>query len=413
MLDERDLRLLDDLLSRSPLAIVAWDEQGRIAFWSARAADAFGVGSASVVGKRAADLAFVEPADRDGLQIMLDRVAALEEHGSFAHVCRIARADGVARTYRWTTFAIRSLGAYRALSYAEDLTETLDAQDALVESEERFRSLFEYNPDIVMIFGPSGHVLDVNRAITRIGAATREQIIGMHFSDFLDEEDVPRHREFLERALAGETLLYRARVRSLAGREMDVSITTVPVYREGKIEAAYSIIRDETDQRLALARIREQEHDLSDSEARLRSLFEHNPDGVVAISREGIILDINEASLRIGQYPREAVVGLHYSGLILEHERERVAAAFARALAGVTASTAVEGRHADGAVLELHATLIPQYARGEHIGVYAIMQDVTERRAAERRAEMQSLRIRNLYFIAASGDYPDVRMRAS
>jgi diguanylate cyclase (GGDEF)-like protein/PAS domain S-box-containing protein len=413
VLDERDLHFLDDMLSRSPLAIVAWDAQERIAFWSTRAADAFGVDAAAVAGKRALDLDFIGAEEREGLQRVLSSIVATTEQGSLTHVCTVARPDGSVRTFRWTTFPIRTHGTYRALSYAEDLTETLAAQDALVESEERFRCLFESNPDLVMIFGRSGHVLDVNQAVTRVGPATREQVIGLHFSSFLDEDDVPRHQEFLERALDGETLSYRARVRSLAGRELDVSITTVPVYRDGKIDAAYSIVRDETDQRAALARIREQEHDLSDSEARLRSLFEHNPDGVAAISRDGIIFDINDAALRIGNYPRDAVVGVHYADLVAGHERDRLAAAFSRALTGIPSSTSVEARHADGALLELHVTMIPQYARGEHIGVYVVMQDVTERRAAERRAEMQSLRIRNLYFIAASGDYLDVRMRAS
>jgi diguanylate cyclase (GGDEF)-like protein/PAS domain S-box-containing protein len=407
MIDERDLRRLDDLLSRSPLAIVAWAADGRVAFWSERAAECFGLPAAEAVGKQPSDLAFMDPRDAARFERLFD---GPQTPGPHTELCT-AQRYGERRIFRWTSFDCGQ-SAYRMLSYAEDVTDMLAAQNALVESEERFRSLFELNPDIVMIFDVDGRVLDVNPAIARLGMR-REAVIGTHYTAFTVDGDLERHEAIHTRVLSGETVFYYSAVQTPDGRRLDVTITSVPLFRDGQIAGTYSIVRDETDQRKATARIEEQQRELSDTETRLRSLFAYNPDGVVAIDRDGLIVEVNDAALRIGAASREDVVGKHFIDSVAPADRERARTHFARALDGEPLTYAVQGLHADGHERDLQVTLVPQYARGEQVGVYAIVQDVTQRRNAERRAEMQSLRIRNLYFIAASGDYPDVRMRAS
>jgi diguanylate cyclase (GGDEF)-like protein/PAS domain S-box-containing protein len=399
MLGERDLRLLDELLSRSPLAIIAWDANYRVTYWSARAADMFGYAAAEVMGKTIDDFDLVAPEDKPIVRELQQRLDGVDNVRTLVNVNRNQRANGEVRTCRWTTFALQDSTTFHALSYAEDITESLAAQNALAESEERFRSLFEYNPDIVMIFDRDGRIIDVNEAAARIDPMAREQYIGLHFSAFVDADDVAKHDEYLHLALGGETLVHHARVRSLAGQPLEVLITTVPLRRDGEIVGAYSIIRDETEIRAA--------------EGALRSLFEHNPEGVISLNRKGEVIDANDAAVRMGGHVRDNVIGSHFDKFVPEHERARAGAAFMRALGGHPVSLNVESIAVDGTTIELEVTLIPQYKGGERVGVYGVLQDITERRAAERRAEMQSLRIRNLYFIAASGDYPDVRMRAS
>ncbi len=413
MLNERDLQLLNDLLSRSPLAVVAWDSDFRISFWSDRAETMFGYSAADVVGKTVANLSLVPAEDLEGVINVQRRIEQFDNIHSVVNVNRNIRADGEVRTCRWTIFAVQDDDQYHVLSYADDVTDAVEAQSAIAETEERFRALFEYNPDVTMIFSADGRIVDVNHAITRFGPVPREQIVGMHFSSFIEPEDVPKHELYLKRALAGETLFYTARVRTLEGRPLDVRITTVPVHRRGKIDGAFSIVRDETDQREAAARIAYQERELAESEARLRSLFEYNPDGVLAVSLERRITDVNAAALNLGNFPRSAVVGEDFHRFLPPGEHERVETLFQRALAGEPVGFTVQSFKIDGTPLELDTTLVPQYSAGNVVGVYVILQDVTERRAAERHAAMQSERIRNLYFISTSGDYPDVRMNAS
>lgn len=399
MLDERELKLLDEFLASSPIAVIAWDEDLRISFWSRRAQLMFGYTSAQVVGKLVEDFDFVPHEDLSQVRETQDRLKEIERGGASINVNRNYRADGSLRTCRWTTFSVQEHAKYRILSYVEDITDTVVVQSALAESEERFRSLFELNPDVILVFSPDGKVIDANKSVQRFSGAPPERVIGMHFSTFLHPDDVALHQKYLERAMQGETLVYTARALTLNGRQLEVAITTVPVYRDGKISAVFSIIRDETE--------------LQDSEARLRSLFENNPDGVVAIDREGTILAANAATFRIGNFPAEAVIGARFDAFLPEHEKPRGEEAVRRAFSGEVARLEIDSFRIDGSRVELSVVLIPQYAAGEIVGVYAMIQDITERRSAEREAEMQAQRMRNLYFIAASGDYPDVRMHAS
>ena len=397
MLGERDLRLLDDLLLRSPLAVIAWDADYRVTYWSARAADMFGFVADDVLGKTIDEFDFVDPDDKPIVHEVQQRLDGLDGIRTLVSVNRNHRSNGEVRTCRWTTFAVQDSSTYHALSYAEDITDSLAAQNALAESEERFRSLFDYNPDIVSIIDRNGFFIDVNDSVRRF--APPEALIGLHYSVFLDPQDVPKHEEYLQRSLAGETHFYYSRVRTLEGAPLDVSVTSFPMYRDGNIEGIYTITRDETEQRAAASA--------------LRSLFEHNPDGVISMNHDGTILEINDAAIRITGFSRDAALGVHFSNFVPEYDRERARLAFTRALAGSPVSFNLEAPDAEGQTIVLEITFIPQYRGGERVGVYGVLQDITERRTAERRAEMQSLRIRNLYFIAASGDYPDVRMRAS
>ncbi len=281
------------------------------------------------------------------------------------------------------------------------------------DGEDRFRALFEYSDDVVMLFSLDGRICDVNSAIERFGSVSREGALGMRFGAFLAPDDGAMHEVYLQRALAGETICYHAHVRTHDGRALEVNVTTVPVYRASAIEGAFSIVRDETDQRDAQARIVLQERELAESEARLHSLFVHNPDTVISLTPDGRIAEINDAGLRLGGFPRDAVIGESFTRFVTPTEMARLEETFKRALHGEPLSLTLESFRIDGTTLDLNATLIPQYSAGNVVGVYCVIQDITKRRLAERHAEMQGQRIRNLYYIAASGDYPDVRMHAS
>ena len=413
VLGVRDLRLLDELLSRTPLAVVVWDAAFRISYWSARAVEMFGYAADEVVGKRIDDFPFVHPDDVAEVRALQSGIDSAAPVRPGVRVNRNIRADGQTRTCKWTTFAWQEDPTYRIFCYAEDVTDAMASQTALEDSEGRFRSLFEYNPDVIIVVAAHGEIVEVNRAVERYGEGAREAVLGKHFSAFLEPQNVPKHEMYHTRALAGETLSYEATVLTPDGRPRELSITTVPINRDGEIEGAFSILRDETDQRAAAERLERQERELEESEARFRSLFEHNPDGVIAIDPDRTMTDVNDACLRLGNFPREAVIGESFMRFLPPHEMERVDAAFVRALTGESVSLTMESFRIDGTPLELNATLIPQYSAERVVGVYTVIQDITKRREAERHADMQSARIRNLYYIAASGDYPDVRMQAS
>jgi diguanylate cyclase (GGDEF)-like protein/PAS domain S-box-containing protein len=413
-IDERELQALDAVLSRSTLSLVAFDREYRVSYWSARAREALGYEAEELLGKRPDETSLVYPDDLADVLRMGARGQSGEPPESLVIVNRNVRRDGAVRTFRWSTLATQSHPRFAAIVVGEDITATVEAQAALVESEQRFRALFEFNPETIVFLDTRGFIVDVNAAVGQFGGhVTRDVLLGKNFRDWLAPEDVERHEIYLERSLAGETLSYRTRAVSFTGRPLELAITSAPLLRNGRIEGVFCIVRDETAGREAERQIVRQERALSESEARLRSLFEHNPDPVLAIELDGTMSQCNEAALRVSGLPREAIVGSSYLRFVPRETRPQIAAAFAEAMKGKPATVAFGIVNAEGRPLEVDCTIIPQYSQGEIVGIYAIFQDITDRRNAERRAEMQRQRMRNLYFIATSGDRSETRMQSS
>jgi diguanylate cyclase (GGDEF)-like protein/PAS domain S-box-containing protein len=410
VIDERSILDLDALLAHSPLTLVAFDRDYRLSYWSSRARDAFGWEAADVLGKRLEETQLIHPDDLSDVMGIEERVRNLPTD-AMVLVNRMVHRDGTVRTFRWSTVARQKDLRFGAVVVGEDISRTVEAHAALIESEQRFRALFEFNPETIVFLDENGDIVDVNAAVAQFGEhVTREALLGKNFRDWLDPQDVPLHEAYLVRALAGET---HTRAISFTGKPLELALTSAPLLRNGRIEGVFCIVRDETAGREAERQILRQERALYESEARLRSLFEHNPDPVLAVELDGTTTQCNEAALRISGLPRETIVGSNYLRFVPHETRPQIAAAFSEAMKGKPATVTFGIVNAEGRSLEVDGTIIPQYSQAEVVGLYAILQDITDRRNAERRAEMQRQRMRNLYFIATSSDRSETRMQSS
>ncbi len=73
---------------------------------------------------------------------------------------------------------------------AQDITERKQAKAALQESEERYRTLFEYAPDGILIADGDSYYLDANASICRMLGYARDELIGRHASDIVAQAEV-------------------------------------------------------------------------------------------------------------------------------------------------------------------------------------------------------------------------------
>ena len=65
---------------------------------------------------------------------------------------------------------------------AIDITDRKHAEQALKESEERFRMLFDYAPDAYILVDLQGEIMDCNQATEELTGYGREELIGNNFS---------------------------------------------------------------------------------------------------------------------------------------------------------------------------------------------------------------------------------------
>lgn len=123
------------------------------------------------------------------------------------------------------------------------------AHQALLESEERYRTLIEASPDAIVLTDFQGKVLMTNRrAVLMIGAESQEELIGANGYDFLVPEERELAREISRQLLSSQdSITMQYTIVKLDGTPHPVELSgTVFKDSDGNAQAFLSLIRDMT-----------------------------------------------------------------------------------------------------------------------------------------------------------------------
>jgi len=262
--------------------------------WSPQMHRLYGLAPGSFEGTVEAFLRRVFPADKERvLSLMAQARQSSKGHGEW----RIVRPDGNVRwiSGRWEVL-VDARGHARAIGTNLDITERRQMEDALRESEDRYRDLVENSEDLVCTHDLQGNLLSVNAPPARILGYTVEELLRIPMRDLIVPEGREHFHEYLERLkTTGRPekglLLVMTRSGEVRTWEYHNSLRTEGVPRP----IVRGLAHDITEQRQA-------ELALRTSEQRYRMLFERNVAGVGIATGEGKVLDCNDAFARILGY---------------------------------------------------------------------------------------------------------------
>ncbi|NNM98909.1 MAG: PAS domain S-box protein, partial [Candidatus Eremiobacteraeota bacterium] len=311
------LERLEPLLVHARTAIVGWDRELRISYWSQSATNLFGIDAREMLGKNVEESAFVHPADRPAVVERSLRLRGGHQRER-VNINRNNRGDGRTIVCRWTRAAEQEDDRLSIISFVEDITREYAARDSILESEARFRALYADNPDPIFILDRDGFVTDVNDTARNDPEAGYAEAIGKHFYDLVPADQRAEHDAYFQRARSGLTQEYEITVADRTDTQRFLSIRTVPLFESGAFAGVYSIVHDDTLRRNEQEALAATERERYESVRRLRSLFEANPDGVIAVDRSGNITEANAASARIGGYAIDAIVGRNFEEFLTE-----------------------------------------------------------------------------------------------
>jgi PAS domain S-box-containing protein len=384
-MDAKRVELLLDAVA--DYAIYMLDPDGFITTWNAAAERIKGYRAIEIVGQHFSR--FFAPEDRaSGLPERILEIARREGRHE-AEGWRV-RKDG---TRFWANAIAQPVrdeqGALVGFAkVTRDITERVQAQQAILETERRFRILVEGVIDYaIYMLDTNGIITNWNTGAERLKGYSADEILGQHFSKFYTKED--RTSGLPARVLdtAGQVGRYEAegwRVRKDGSRFWASVVIDAIRNESGELQGFAKVTRDITERRAALETLRE-------SERQFRLLVAGVTDyAIFMLDPNGIVVSWNAGAQRIKGYTADEIVGHHFSRFYTESDRS--AGAPARALYTATKEGRFEAEgwrvRKDGNVFWANVVIDPiRDECGELVGFAKITRDVTDRR--NTRLELQ------------------------
>jgi PAS domain S-box-containing protein len=316
------------------------------------------------------------------------------------------------------------------LVISRDLTKNKQIEEALRESEQRFRTVFESAPIGIAIAHPTGVWLQTNRAVQEILGYTQEELQNRAFIEFTHPDDRLESWKSLQDLVAGRRTYISLEKRYFRkdGRLIWVNLSATAVCdTNGLPQYAIAMLqdisehkqtqldlqkaRDELEERVAertaelvevntrlrqeIAERQQAQEARHESEQRYRLLIERMNEGVVIVDEKGWLLYINEKYGQMLGYSPSDMIGHHTSEFMDEANLKIVQDQIARRKSGENGSYELELRRKNGQRLFVILSASPILRTdGSFEGSFVVATDITALKAVESELQQAKEQLR-------------------
>ncbi len=266
----------------------------------------------------------------------------------------------------------------------EDITERKQAEKALRESEEKFRTIFMNANDEIVYMDKSGTIIDRNIEGKDILGYRRDEVIGRNISELgstLPQDQMEIMVRLFNDAMLGTggRGLTEVELIHKNGNRVFVQASISPFEKDGKTGGILGILRDVTERKLAESALRE-------SEEKYRALVESSNDIIYSANADGMITHMGPQVMRYG-LSSEEMTSKNMLEVVIPEDQEKVTLDFQRSvLTGDEFPTQFRIRDKTGNIhwLEDHGKM--QYDEsGNTTGITGVLRDITERKRTEEQ----------------------------
>lgn len=200
------------------------------------------------------------------------------------------------RISHWYENHVYKLPSGEVIAVYNNVTEQKRAEEALRESELRFRNLVERAPDVIYTLAEDGTISSLSPRFEAVSDWRRDEWVGKPFTDMVHPDDLPAAVASFQASLRGETpppLEMRVRLRS--GEYKPFEMSSSPLVEHGRIVGELGIARDISERRKSQEAIRNQLHELK----RWHDATIGREERIAELKKE-----INELQARLGEKPK-------------------------------------------------------------------------------------------------------------
>jgi two-component system NtrC family sensor kinase len=366
-------------LEEAPVGIIHTDLKGNITYVNKRFESESGYLREEIVGKSGFQMDWLSTGTT---KYLVERMAARlkgrpAKHWETQFKCK----DG-----RWIWIDIegkvlRKLGVpvgFQIIS--RNITERKQAEEALRQSEERYRTILEEMEEGYYEVDISGNFAFVTDAMCHILGYSQNELIGMNYKTYTPKEDVQAIFEAYNHVYrTGEPLKSFPMVEVRKdGNQVFVEDSVFPIRDDkGEVIGFRGISRDVTEHKRA-------EEALELQRAYFQQLFDNSPDAIVMLNTKKKIVQANKGFEKLFGYSSEQIKGRTIRELIVPEDCLKEAAAVSQMVfRGEVVRRELVRKRKDGKLLNISMVAYPVRFDGKLVGIYTIYSDITERKQME------------------------------
>jgi len=270
----------------------------------------------------------------------------------------------------------------------QDITERKRAEEALRESEEKYRSIFNTAASLITTIGANGVILGCNARIKDVLGYERDEVVGQSIAKIIHPDYMEKAKTCLNEVLTVGLARHKEyKMVRKDNKVIDVEINAAGIKnKQGKYVESICIIEDITGRK-------EAEQALAESEEKFRSIFENANDIIASVTKTGKILEVNKKIEDILGYKPDELVGKNIltSGILAKKNAATIVRLFKKSVKRGSLLDIRDGRnvtevwinHKDGHTVLLEANTTTIKEGGKLVGYLSVIRDITERKKAE------------------------------
>jgi PAS domain S-box-containing protein len=265
---------------------------------------------------------------------------------------------------------------------ARDITTRKQIEKQLLDSEVRYRQLFEANPQPMWVYDlETLAFLAVNGAAIRNYGFTQEEFLAMTIKDIRPPEDVPALLESLANVADGLKEAGTWRHLKKDGTIIDVETTPHTLNFAGR-HARIVLALDVTERKRA-------ETEILLQKARFQQLFDNTPMGILRVDEHEAVVDANDEFEAMFQFSLGEIRGCPINQTIVpEQQIDEADDLSARILSGQIVNKESVRRRKDGTLVPVQIYGVPILTDQKLVGSFAIYVDLTEQKRLEEERQV-------------------------